>query len=334
MSKEKILITGVAGLLGSRLADWIIENTDNEVVGIDDLSGGYNENINRAVTFYEFDLVDLNALQGVFKRENIGIIYHFAAYAAEGLSPFIRKYNYQNNLIASANLITCSIQYEVSRFVFASSMSVYGNKYTPPFSEDMRQAPIDPYAIAKYAVEMDLEIAYEQHGLEYTIVRPHNFYGRNQNIWDKYRNVLGIWMFQILNDMQPTIFGDGEQVRAFSYVDDSVIPFWNASQRKNCIGEIINLGGIKEYSINQACDVLVDVTGTNLKPIHLEARHETKYAWSTWDKSVELLDFKHEVDLDKGIELMWDWAKKQPNRNRFEWPNYELDKGIYEYWKN
>lgn len=334
MKNEKILITGVAGLLGSRLADWIIDNTDYEVVGIDDLSGGYNENINRKITFYEFDLVDLNALEGVFKRENITIVYHFAAYAAEGLSPFIRKYNYENNLIASTNLITCSIQHDISRFIFASSMSVYGDKYTPPFSEDLRQAPIDPYAIAKYAVEMDLEIAHVQHGLDYTIVRPHNFYGRNQNIWDKYRNVLGIWMYQIINEQRPTIFGDGEQVRAFSYVDDSVIPFWNASQNDKCIGEIINLGGIKEYSINHACETLVRVTGTHLKPIHLEARHETKYAWSTWDKSVELLDFQHKVDLEEGIQLMWDWAQKQPNRKRFEWPKYELEKGIYEYWKN
>jgi len=334
VTEEKVLITGVAGLLGSRLADWIIENTKYGVVGIDDLSGGYSENINKAVKFYEFDLVDLNSLQGVFKRENISIVYHFAAYAAEGLSPFIRKYNYQNNLVASANLITCSIEFDVKRFVFASSMSVYGNKYDPPFREDLKQAPIDPYAVAKYAVEMDLEIAFQQHGLNYTIVRPHNFYGRNQNIWDKYRNVLGIWMFQILNDMRPTIFGDGEQVRAFSYVDDSVVPFWNASQRDNCIGEIINLGGIKEYSINEACEVLINVTRTNLKPIHLEARHETKYAWSTWDKSVELLDFKHEIDLEQGLSQMWEWALTQPNRSRFEWPQYELEKGIYEYWKN
>ncbi len=334
MSKEKVLITGVAGLLGSRLADWIIDNTDYEVIGIDDLSGGYGENINRKVTFYEFDLVDLNALDGVFKRENIKMVYHFAAYAAEGLSPFIRKYNYENNLIASTNLITCSIQHNISRFVFASSMSVYGNSYEPPFHEDLKQAPIDPYAVAKYAVEMDLEIAHEQHGLKYTIVRPHNFYGRNQNIWDKYRNVLGIWMYQIINNQRPTIFGDGEQVRAFSYVDDSVVPFWNASQNESCIGEIINLGGIKEYSINEACKVLVDVTGTKLKPIHLEARHETKYAWSTWEKSVELLDFKHEIDLEEGIARMWEWAVEQPNRNRFEWPKYELEKGIYEYWKN
>ena len=331
---NKVLITGVAGLLGSRLASWIIENTDYEVIGIDDLSGGYTENIHNKVKFYKFNLNDLESLKGVFEKEKITIVYHFAAYAAEGLSPFIRKYNYDNNLITSTNLITCSIQYNVSRFVFASSMSVYGDKYKPPFSEDMKQAPIDPYAVAKYAVEMDLEIAFKQHGLNYTIVRPHNFYGINQNIWDKYRNVLGIWMYQLLNKQNPTIFGDGSQVRAFSYVDDSILPFWNASQKNSCIGEIINLGGIKEHTINDACNVLINVTGQNLKPVHLEARHETKFAWSTWEKSVKLLDFKHQVDLEEGLSKMWEWAQKQPNRERFIWPKYELNKGIYEYWKN
>ena len=171
----KYLITGIAGLLGSRLADWIVENTDNEVIGVDDLSGGYIENVNPKVKFYKFDLVDLNEVEGIFKKEQPDIVYHFAAYAAEGLSPFIRKYNYDNNLITSTNLITCSIQYNISRFVFASSMSVYGDKYKPPFDENLKQAPIDPYAVAKYAVEMDLEIAFKQHGLNYTIVRPHNF---------------------------------------------------------------------------------------------------------------------------------------------------------------
>ena len=329
----KYLITGVAGLLGSRLADWIVENTDNEVIGVDDLSGGYIENVNSKVKFYKFDLVDLEKVGGVFETEKPDVVYHFAAYAAEGLSPFIRKYNYENNLIASTNLITKSIQYSVKRFVFTSSMSVYGDKYEPPFNEDLQQCPIDPYGIAKFAVEQDLKIAYQQHGLPYTIVRPHNFYGRNQNIWDKYRNVLGIWMYQINNNMQPTIFGDGEQKRAFSYVDDSIEPLWNASQNDKCIDQIINLGGIKEYSINEACDILLNVTKTDLKSKHLEQRHEVKYAWSTWDKSVELLGFEHSIDLEEGLTKMWDWVQHQPKRKRFFWSNYELDKGIYDFWK-
>ena len=149
----KYLITGVAGLLGSRLADWIVENTNNEVIGIDDLSGGYIENVNKNVKFYKFDLVDLEKVNGVFKKEKPDVVYHFAAYAAEGLSPFIRKYNYENNLISSTNLITKSIQYDVKRFVFASSMSVYGDKYEPPFDESLQQCPIDPYGVAKFAVE-------------------------------------------------------------------------------------------------------------------------------------------------------------------------------------
>jgi len=331
---SKILITGVAGLLGSRLSDWVINNTNYEVVGIDDLSGGFTENINPKVKFYKFNLTNLEKLKEVFKKENIEIIYHFAAYAAEGLSPFIRKFNYENNVIASSNLITCSIEFSIKRFIFASSMAVYGEKYEPPFHEDLLQAPIDPYGIAKYAVEMDLKIASDQHGLNYTIIRPHNFYGINQNIWDKYRNVLGIWMYQILNKESPTIFGDGSQVRAFSYVDDSVIPFWNASQNDNCKGQIINLGGTKEYSISEACNILINVTGQNIKPAYLEPRHESKYAWATWDKSIKLLGFEHKVNLEEGVTKMWEWAKKQPNRERYVWPEYELNKGIYEYWKS
>ena len=329
----KILITGVAGLLGSRLADWIIKNTNHKVIGVDDLSGGYTKNIPKKVEFYKFDLKELDKVNKLFNQHRPDMVYHFAAYAAEGLSPFIRKFNYENNLIASTNLITCSIKYDIKRFIFASSMSVYGDKYKPPFHEDLQQSPIDPYGIAKFSVEQDLKVAYEQHGLKYTIIRPHNFYGQNQNIWDKYRNVLGIWMYQIMNEMPPTIFGDGEQVRAFSYVDDSLIPFWNASQKDECIGEIINLGGIKEYTINEACNILLKVTGTSLKPLYLEERHEAKHAWSTWDKSVNLLNFKHQIDLEEGLTKMWNWAQTQPIRKRFFWGEYELDKGIYEFWK-
>ena len=334
MNKQTILITGVAGLLGSRLAEYILENKpDYRVVGIDDMSGGYESNIPDGVTFYKTNITD-GKLAEVFSKEKPNYVYHFAAYAAEGLSPFIRKYNYENNLIASINLINASIKYNVDRFIFASSMAVYGNKYEPPFSEDLIPKPIDPYGIAKFSVEQDLKVAYEQHGLKYTIVRPHNFYGRNQNIWDKYRNVLGIWMYQILNNQSPTIFGDGQQKRAFSYVDDSLEPFWAASQNDDCIDEIINIGGIKEYTIEEACDILLRVTETDLKPVYLEGRHEAKYAWSTWQKSVVRLGFRQNTDLEEGLNKMWEWALKQPMRDRFVWDNYEIDKGLYKFWRN
>ena len=331
---KTILITGIAGLIGSRFSKWVLDNTDYRIVGIDDLSGGYLENVDSRCTFYNIDLASSQKdVYRIFENHNIEVIYHFAAYAAEGLSPFIRKFNYENNLISSTNLINAAIKYGTKRFVFTSSMAVYGSKNKLPFSEDQIPNPIDPYGIAKYAVELDLKCAYEQHGLKYTIIRPHNVYGVGQNIWDKYRNVLGIWMYQILNQKNPTIFGDGSQVRAFSYVDDAIAPMWKASQSENCIGQIINLGGIKEYTISEACNILINVTGLNIDPVYLEPRHETKYAWSTWDKSVKLLDFKHKIDLEEGLSKMWEWAKKQPNRERFIWPKYELNKGIYDYWK-
>lgn len=331
---KTILITGIAGLIGSRFAKWILDNTDYHVVGIDDLSGGYLENVDQRATFYNIDLANSQKkVYEIFERHKIEIIYHFAAYAAEGLSPFIRKYNYENNLISSVNLINSAIKYDVKRFVFTSSMAVYGNKNEAPFSEDLIPCPIDPYGISKYAIEMDLKCAYEQHGLKYTVIRPHNVYGIGQNIWDKYRNVLGIWMYQLLNDIQPSIFGDGLQKRSFSYIDDTLRPLWIASQNDECVGEVINLGGIKETSIIEAYRTLSKVTGTSVEPKFLEARHEAKYAWSTWEKSRDLLGFDHKVDLEEGLTKMWDWAQKQPKKNRKIWENYEIENGIYEYWK-
>lgn len=329
-----VLITGVAGLLGSRLADWIRRHhPSTRVIGIDNLSGGYIENVPPGVEFHNLDLVTSHReVSDLIGSQGVDVIYHLAAYAAEGLSPFIRRFNYETNVIASIGLINAAIQHGVSKLIFTSSMAVYGNGQTPPFSEETRPSPIDPYGIAKYAVEMDLEIARIQHGLRYTIIRPHNFYGVNQNIWDRYRNVLGIWMCQALHGERMTIYGDGEQTRAFSFVDDAMQPLWNA-QDQSCDGHTINLGGIHEYTINQACDAVVRVTGTDLKPIHLEPRHEAKHAWTTWEKSVRMLGFIHHVDLDEGVSRMWDWARKQPIRERKRWASYEIDRGLYGYWR-
>ena len=329
-----VLITGVAGLLGSRLADWIIKNTEHNVVGIDDLSGGYEENIPDEIPYLKFNLIDNESVEKVFKDNKIDIVYHFAAYAAEGLSPFIRKYNYENNLIASINLINASIKYNVDRFIFASSMAVYGNKYDPPFSEDLTPSPIDPYGIAKFSVEQDLKVAYEQHGLKYTIVRPHNFYGRNQNIWDKYRNVLGIWMYQFLNGKPMTIFGTGMQTRAFSYIDDTLEPMWNSAIKEKASKQIINLGGIESISIINANLILKKIIGDKTQTLFLEKRHEVEHAIPTFQKSIDILNFKHKTNLDKGLYEMWEWARIQPKRNQFIWPSFEINDKLYSFWKN
>lgn len=330
----KILITGVAGLLGSRLADYIIENhPDAEIVGIDDLSGGYFENINSKVSeFWRFNLVT-GSLSECFEKHKFDYVYHFAAYAAEGLSPFIRTYNYQNNLVATSRIITECIKHNVKRLVFTSTLAVYGHQDGNMFDESQVPKPIDPYGVAKYACEMDLQIAGEQHGLDWCIIRPHNVFGVKQNIWDKYRNVLGIWMYQHMIGEPMTIFGDGTQTRAFSYIDDSLEPLWKASQDDRASKQIINLGGIKEYSINEANEILREVVGGGTVQYH-EQRHEVKHSVPTWQKSIDLLDFEFKTDLREGLTKMWDWAKKQPKRERFVWPSYELDKGIYSFWKN
>ena len=329
----KVLITGVAGLLGSRLADWIIENKPEvDVIGVDDLSGGYLENINPKVELWQMNLVE-HPIENLFEFHKIDYVFHFAAYAAEGLSPFIRCYNYDNNLKATAKIVNECIKHDVKRLVFTSTLAVYGHGNGGIFDETQQQSPIDPYGVAKYGCEMDIQIAGEQHGLDWCIIRPHNVYGVKQNIWDKYRNVLGIWMYQHLNGEDMTIFGDGEQTRAFSFIDDSLEPLWNSAVRKEASKEIINLGGIEEISIKEASTILREVIGEG-DVVHLEERHEVKHSIPTYQKSIDLLGFEHKTSMKDGLTQMWEWVKKQPMRERFVWSEYELDKGIYSYWKN
>jgi len=325
-----ILITGNAGLLGSRMADWILNNTSHTVIGIDNLSGGYKDNIDNRVIFYNRNLFEDN-IKDIFEKHNIDYVFHFAAYAAEGLSPFMRKFNYLSNTVSTANIINESIAHNIKRLIFTSSMAVYGHG-SPPFDEEDLPCPIDPYGIAKYACEMDIKVAGEQHGLDWCIIRPHNVYGVNQNIWDTYRNVLGIWMNQHIQGKPMSIFGSGNQTRNFSFIDDCLEPLWKSATRESCSREIINLGGTSPCSINEAADILKKVIGTAEK-IHLEARHEVNEAKPTYSKSEDLLDYKDLTPLSEGLKEMWNWAKSQPKRESFVWSEFELDKGIYKFWK-
>lgn len=328
---QKVLITGVAGLIGSRMASWILENHSNiEVIGVDNLSGGCADNIDSRVDFYQLDCAD-DRFTNLMATVKPDYVYHFAAYAAEGLSPFIRRYNYQNNLMSTANVVNACINNEVKRLVFTSSMAVYGSS-VPPFDEILPRTPIDPYGVAKAACEQDIEIAGKQHGLDWCIIRPHNVYGKNQNIWDKYRNVLGIWMYQHIRGLPLGIYGTGNQTRAFSYIDDCLLPLWKAATDPRASKQIINLGGTKEYSINEAADLLLEVMGGGTKT-YMEQRHEAVHAWSTWEKSIQLLDYQETVNLKEGLTKMWNWAKAQPDRGQFKWGEYEISKGIYTYWK-
>lgn len=334
MSSKNILITGVAGLIGSRLADWIIENRpEYTVVGIDNLFGGYIENVNEKVVFYKRELAS-DSLTDLFDKYNFEYVYHFAAYAAEGLSPFMRKFNYSNNVLSTVNIINECIEHDVKRLVYTSSMSVYGHGKMngDRFDENDTPLPIDPYGVSKYACELDIRIAGEQHGLDWCIIRPHNVYGAKQNIWDKYRNVLGIWMNKILHNEPLLIYGDGEQTRAFSYIEDNLLPFWKAATLPEASKQIINVGGIVPCTINEAAKTLCAITGYN-KIEHRQPRHEVKNAVPTYQKSIDILGYNQTVQLEEGLTKMWKWAQEQPMRPQYKWDNYEINKGIYEYWK-
>lgn len=328
-----IFITGVGGLIGSNLAHWFVENTNHLIVGIDDFSGGYVEHtpeLSKRFHLRTFDLNNHDVLNYNFNHYKPDIVYHFAAYAAECLSPFIRKYNYTNNLLSTASIINACIKYKTKRLVFTSSMAVYGNA-VPPFNEDMICSPVDPYGVAKYACEMDIRIAGEQHGLDWCIIRPHNVYGVRQNLWDSYRNVIGIFMYKALNNEPITVYGDGMQKRAFSDIRDMVKPLFVAGFSDAASKQIINLGGVKEHTINEVANYVSVLSDAEI--IYLPPRHEVKIAYSTYEKSEQLLHFKHTIGLYEGIRDMWAWAQRQPKRNRFIWKDYELNVGLYDYWK-
>lgn len=328
-----IFITGGAGLLGSNLCHWLIENTDHMVVAIDDLSGGYVENLpelSERFHFRNFDINNTQVLEYNFKYYNPDIVYHFAAYAAECVSPFIRVFNYKSNVIGTANIINCCIKYETRRLVFTSSNAVYGNG-VPPFDEEHPCKPIDPYGVAKLAAEQDIQIAGEQHGLDWTIIRPHNVYGIRQNIWDSYRNVIGIFMYKALCGDPLTVYGDGMQKRAFSEISDILEPLYIAGISQKANRQIINLGGTKEHTINEVANYIAVLGDAEI--IYLPPRHEVKIAYPTHEKSEQLLNFKHKTGLYEGINNMWQWAKKQPKRPRQIWRTFELQKGLYDYWR-
>jgi UDP-glucose 4-epimerase len=329
----KIFVTGCAGLLGSNYTRHLLAN-GHEVIGIDDLSGGYKAFLPKGekFTFAKFDLERRKKVVELFEEHKPDVLLHFAAYAAEGLSPFIRNFNYRNNLICSANLINECITHN-TKFIFTSSMAVYGEQ-EPPFTEDKRPQPVDPYGIAKYAVECDLKLAHEQFGLRYNIVRPHNVLGIYQNIWDKYRNVIGIFIRKTLNGQPILVYGDGEQTRAFSDIKYYMEPFDRLLTEHD--GETFNIGADKHFSLNEVAEAVQKIGrkyGYEVPIEYGEPRHEVKHAYCDHTKAKTMLDFKDETNLEELIDSMFVWAIKQPNR-KVKNMDYEITKDIYDYWKN
>ncbi len=329
---KKVIITGCAGLLGSHFSRYLLEK-GYKIYGIDDLSGGYENNLpfGEHFHFYCGSVTDKKWFDIIFESIKPDYVYHFAAYAAEGLSPFIRNFNYTNNLIGSVNVLNNCVKFN-SKLIFTSSMAVYGEG-TPPFHEDDMPNPIDPYGIAKYAVEMDIRQAHDQFGLRYSIVRPHNIIGTYQNIWDRYRNVVGIWIRQVLKGEPITIFGDGTQKRAFSDIKFYMEPLEKLMEEGD--GEIFNLGADEEYMLKYVAGVVrtIGLDYGLASPIeYLEKRHEVKNAFCSHAKAKALLDFKDKTNILVTIAEMFEWAKTQPDRE-VKVMSYEIDKNMYEYWK-
>ena len=329
----KIFVTGCAGLLGANYTRHLLAN-GHEVIGIDDLSGGYKAFVTKGenFSFVKLNLERRKKIVDLFEEHKPEVLVHFAAYAAEGLSPFIRNFNYRNNLICSANLINECIKHD-TKFIFTSSMAVYGEQ-EPPFTEDKRPQPIDPYGIAKYAVECDLKLAHEQFGLRYNIVRPHNVLGIYQNIWDKYRNVIGIFIRKTLNGQPILVYGDGEQTRAFSDIQYYMEPFDRLLTEYD--GEIFNIGADKHFTLNEVAEAVQKVGkkyGYEVPIEHGEPRHEVKHAYCDHTKAKSMLEFRDGTNLEELIESMFVWAMKQPNR-KVKNMEYEVTKDIYDYWRN
>lgn len=326
----KSLITGGAGFIGSHVARHCLQ-ARHEVIVVDDLSGGFEDHIPAGVTFLKGSVTDERFISNLFASHQFEYVYHLGAYAAEGLSHFIRRYNYNTNLIGSVNLINEAVKQKVKCFVFTSSIAVYG-KGQLPMTEEMIPVPEDPYGVSKYAVELDLKAAHEMFGLNYVIFRPHNVYGENQNIGDKYRNVIGIFMNQIMQGKQLTVFGDGTQTRAFSYIDDVAISISKCVDIPAAYNQVFNIGADKPYTVNELAEVVCRDFGVEPAIRHLEARNEVLHAYSDHSKAHKVFGEPTGITLKEGIARMAAWAKKVGARQGQEFENIEITEKLPEGW--
>ncbi|HWK04094.1 MAG TPA: NAD-dependent epimerase/dehydratase family protein [Puia sp.] len=326
----KSLITGGAGFIGSHVVKHCLA-LGHEVVVLDDLSGGFEDHIPEGALFVQGSVVDHDLVTELFAEHHFDYVYHLAAYAAEGLSHFIRRFNYNTNLVGSINLINESVKHKVKCFVFTSSIAVYG-KGQLPMTEAMTPEPEDPYGVSKYAVELDLRSAHEMFGLNYVVFRPHNVYGENQNIGDKYRNVIGIFMNQIMQRKPLTVFGDGTQTRAFSYIDDVAIPIVKSVNIPAAYNQVFNIGADKPYTVNELVKVVGGEFGVSPDVTHLSARNEVQHAYSDHSKAHKIFGAPTGIDLKEGISRMAAWAKKVGARQSQEFSNIEITEKLPDGW--
>lgn len=327
----KSLVTGGAGFIGSHVARHCLA-LGQDVVVLDDLSGGFRDQIPAGAAFVQGSIEDHELIQRLFAEHEFDYVYHLAAYAAEGLSHFIRRFNYRNNLIGSVNLINEAVKHQIRCFVFTSSIAVYGANQLP-MHEDLTPQPEDPYGIAKYAVELDLRAAHELFGLEFIIFRPHNVYGENQNIGDRYRNVLGIFMNQIMQGRPMTVFGDGSQTRAFSYIDDVAPHIADCANVPEAYGEVINIGADKPYTVKYLGEVIAEAFGVESQFQYLPARNEVVHAYSDHSKAKRLFGQESTVSLEEGVARMAEWARRVGARESQRFEKIEVRRNLPPSWQ-
>jgi UDP-glucose 4-epimerase len=327
----RALVTGAAGFIGSHLARYLRERLGWEVVALDDLSGGFRENVPEGIPFVEGSIGDAALINRTFAEHRFDYVYHLAAYAAEGLSHFIKTYNYNNNLVGTCNLINASVNHDVKRFVFTSSIAVYGAGQTP-MREDMTPIPDDPYGIAKLAAEMELRVSHEMFGLEYVIFRPHNVYGPGQNLGDMYRNVIGIFMNRLMAGEDLVIFGDGEQRRAFTYVDDIIPGMAESAVLPAARNQIFNIGSDTAHTVNELAGVVAEVLGLPGRVRHVEARKEVKDAWSDHSRYAAVFGHGRETPLRDGVRRMAEWAVEAGIRETQPFADIEIERNLPPVW--
>jgi UDP-glucose 4-epimerase len=324
------LVTGGAGFMGSHVADHLLRMGHNVVV-LDDLSGGFEDNVPGNTEFVQGSVLDHELIERLFDRHSFDYIYHLAAYAAEGLSHFIKRFNYNNNLIGSVNLVNAAINHNVKCFVFTSSIAVYGAGQSP-MNEAMIPLPEDSYGIAKLAVEQELRVSHEMFGLDYVIFRPHNVYGERQNIGDRYRNVVGIFMNQLLRAEPMTIFGDGLQQRAFSHIDD-VAPIIAASVGyPAAMNQVFNVGADVPHTVNDLAAIVAEAMKRPCSIRHLDPRNEVKIAFSDHSKSERIFGARVKTTLSDGVHAMSEWVRTHGARESSIFEEIEIAKNMPPSW--
>lgn len=345
----RVLVTGAGGLIGSWLVDFLAVG-GHEIVAVDNLEGGKANYVNPKARLYTLDLRHADAIKELVYHTKPQVIFHMAAFAAEGASIFNPIYTVESNLIGFLNLFTSALDVGFKTFIFTSSMAVYGDqhlnlgrtsylfgsrKVLSGFDENNLRQPVDPYGITKADIERYLEIYSKEFGFNYVIIRPHNVYGPRQSLTNPYRNVLGIWMNRIMNGKAPIIYGDGEQTRAFTYVEDCVLYIAESAFMKQVYGEIFNMGSDEVHTVNEACRIVMDAMGYEGKPIYAPERPlEVKHAWCLQEKAKRILGYETKTSLKEGVGKMATWAKKVGPQPFSYWTQpFEIQKKIPKVWK-